>query len=306
MFIAIVIMTLTTYYTSIFFNLGLFENYELFIESLESLIRNNMHVFGVSPLHSVSYLIDPDVVFRGGSVMASPVEFNHVYWHFWAHPAWSLNEALDRLLIISQFNMVIAGIVIATAVYRNADALGDSAFAVIRKQVIVTIYFSLMLIVVVSIVGVLTWNLAIINASTNHANQIYLLQSLHNIEGMWIPDATYYIGAIIGVFIQLFSIGILGVLVGHVLKDFVIAFVTVFFIFTYYFTFLISYVISPFYFLARITPYLIVRGVALGGAEGEFLLSIGMLIVYLLVVLLLSTLIIKLRLFRDFETRAND
>ena len=252
------------------------------IQSYERVIQSRPEIFTTTPLQNTT---DGS----GFSFLPTPAdfsgrpEFGHIYDILALHPSWFLNPALNWLLLVGQVNIVFAGILLGTTVYRNKELTqGLNAKLVLKKQVITAAIFALALIVMVSILG-LALSYLRYHLQISHTPEMEMVRNIYsNIENLWRPGVLYYLRAVPGVFIYIFSGLIFGVFIGHLFKSRTIALLTFFFINNYSWLFLFLLPISPYYFLPRLINYFMFTNLGPLVLAGEnFLISLGLLIFYL-------------------------
>ncbi|MCL2616041.1 MAG: hypothetical protein FWD96_00185 [Defluviitaleaceae bacterium] len=286
MFVSIIIVTLYTFYTSSF-NMSRVDDF--LIQMAEQTIQNNMDIFGNSPLQSVATIHISDIQVTGTAFITSTSEFNRIYELLSHHPSWILNEVLTRLIIISQFNLIIVGVITATTAYRNKDAAIENLLNnIFKNQVFIVFYFSVSLLLVTSIFGIGVGYFKYYQI--RNTEEMYLIMSIYTtIESLWTPDMFYYLQALFGTLIHLLSYGFFGVFIGHLIKNTIIAIVGILYIVNYFFSLLILYPVSPFYFTPEISGYFIIMPRGLPALPGDnFILSLSMLALYLITILFLS------------------
>jgi len=295
MFVCIVLITLYTLYTSMYANL---EWVNFFIESAPQTINRDMDIFGYSPLKNAYIIHGSDMQFSGGTISVTSNNFSHTYSILSFHPSWIFNNVLTRLVIVGQFNLILAGIIIATFIYKNKCTTTDNSkkpINILKKQILAAICFIAALLIIVSALGLIIGHIRYNQVS--QTEEIQLVLSLYEIEGLWMPDVLYYLQAMLGAFIYLLSCAIFGIFIGHLLKNSLIAFIIILSISSYFFSFLFIYPVSPFYFLIRFMSYFImpVHGFPAMPSD-NFMIPLLLLVLYLVLILFISKLIIGLRL----------
>ncbi|MCL2853427.1 MAG: hypothetical protein FWE20_10430 [Defluviitaleaceae bacterium] len=246
-----------------------------------------MDVFSNSPLQNIYVISGLNAQVTGAGFITTPTEFIRVYELLSHHPSWILNLALTRLMLVSQFNLILVGVIIAIVVYNKGIAVEDSTVHILKKQILTIFYFAVALLFVVSILGMVIGYIRYRQVSLTE--EMGLIMNLYAINELWIPDIPYYIQALLGTLIHLVSYTVFGLLIGHILRDFIFASVSLLFIANYFFSLLFLYPISPLYFLPRISGYFIMmpRGFP-ANPSGSFALSMLSLLTYLILIIFIS------------------
>jgi len=298
MFASITVVTLYTLYTSIFDLTFAGWIDDFVIEVNRQRILNNMYIFGVSPLQNAPIIHASDFLDLGGGAITTigPIDFIQSYHLLSYHPSWILNSILTRLTITSHLSLVFTGIIIATFVYRNGSTVPKNMKTrdIIKKQILTALYFAMALLLIVSILGFVVGYIRYTQVRSTETMQ--LLMSLHNIENLWQPNMLYYMQAVFGTLIHLFSFAVFGIFIGHLLKEGLIAFASLLFLVNN-FSLLFNYPISPYYFLPRLSGYFIMPAFDfLVIIDDSFAFSLARLAIYLIIIVFISTKLLGLRL----------
>ena|GEM_PF-1809780 len=289
------------------------------VERHESLIRDNMDIFGNSPLINAP-IVSPrfqvtEVMMRFGIGGTGELgragtrfeiiynDFTYAYRLMAYHPSWTLNTALARLIALSKFPLMFAGAYIAAYAYKNYMRISETQYiiGVLKKQLLTAAGVVSALIFVVSLLGAVVGVFRHVQLENSHAEEMYRLMSLYTIEGLWIPDMLYYISVVAGTFIYLLSCAIFGLILGHVFKSlwFVIAVMVFISAFFHYYSlmFLFLYPVTPFYLLARVSGYFIMAiGVIPIVPDGNPMFHMAVLVLYSVAAIFASFIIMKRRL----------
>ncbi|MCL1884228.1 MAG: hypothetical protein FWF81_10840 [Defluviitaleaceae bacterium] len=290
MLVSIIIVALYTFHTSSY-NMGRINHFA--IQAADEIIRSNSYVFSNSPLQNTSLINDTEVVVVGVGAVTMPTEFIRAYDILSYHPSWILNLILSKLMVISQFNLIIVGVIIASFSYKpKTQSLEDlNTNKIIKKSIITIFSFVALTIFIVSILGIFIGNWNYIQ--TRDTEEMSLIMDLFYRHDLWIPDIAYYIQAIMGTFIHLTSHAIFGFFVGWIIKNSVISIMLLLFIANYFFPLLFMYPFTPTYFFLRVSSFFMLTLGGLPPVSGtNFLISLFVLIAYLVIILLLSKIII--------------
>ena len=294
-FACITLVSIYRFYESSF-NLDLID--VILIQEFERVIIANQETFSNSPLPDIfahsrfSFLITE-------SDFGISYDFPHIYDMLAFHPAWVLNSVIDWLIIIGQFNIIFVGALIATTAYKNKGTLLEelSINAILKKQLLTATCFVFALIVAVATFGTIAGHFKF-HFQISHVEEMHKIMDIYdNIENLWRPGILYYMQALLGVFIILISGVFFGIFIGHILKSRAIALITLFFVANYFSTILFLYPISPFYFVPRISGYLVVARTFNIPYE-SFIISLLLLVVYLGLIVFISKKVMGLRLKR--------
>ena len=293
MFISITLVSLYTFY-SLSFNFGWIDDFTIQIS--ERTIRANMDVFSYSPLQNISIISDLDAHITGTGMMTTPSEFSNVYRHLSHHPSWILNSILINLGRTGQVFLIAVGVIIATTAYKDKGRILEASKinGITKKQILTALCFVIALIFVASmlgmIVGYIRYN------QVRDTAEMHLIMRLYDIENLWIPNVSYYAQAMLGTVIHLLSCAIFGIFIGHLLKNNVIAIVALFFVTNFFFSFLILFPLTPFYFLFRVSGYFILSTQFLIMPADNFILTLSLFILYLILILFISNMLMRLHL----------
>lgn len=256
---------------------------EQLVEHSVHIITSNMDVFGHSPMQNMDLIGGQDVQLSGaGAFIVSPGLFSTPYYFLSYQPEWILNRVLSELVVIAQFSMVMVGVFLATFIYRRKESHNYG----IVSQLFTLVCFVVSVLLVVSVLG-FGVGLARLNELSG-MEEMLLIAPLHAIEGVWEPGFQYYAWALLGAFIHLASFSVFGLLVGHILKDALMAAIIMVVAVSYLFNVLFIHPITPFYFLPRLTNFFIFPIFPVHASNGSFISNLLALVIYLAVVIFLS------------------
>ena len=272
------------------------------IRDFGTTIRLNMEAFTSSPLQNINEGIGFN--FQVTSELFSVAhEFSSVYNVLSYHSSWILNSVLSWLIVIGQFNIVFAGVLISTFIYRSKnEAQSLSVNEILKKQLLTAFCFVIALTLVVSILGSVALSLTHSRLQISHAEEMYLIMNLYNtIEGLWKPDILYYIGAVFGTLIYLLSGILFGIFIGHLFKSSTMAVLFTFYISFYFSALMYNFPISTFYFLPRILGYFVMISGIITIPGESLTISLSLLLLYLALIMFATKKLMDLHFKKNVQ-----
>jgi len=244
-------ITVHTTHSSLF---NLFQINTHDVELAMAFIADNSELFSNSPMQSTGG--DSNVVITGAGIMVTSTDIMRVYTLLSFHPSWLLNSALTNIISAGQFHMMMIGAIIATFLYKPDTkkftvSNYKSHFTILRNELVTAILVSVVFILVVSVIGVAIGYIEYLRV--RHTDEMMLISDLYDVGEIWMPGVLYYVRAVFGSFLHLISHVLLGMVVGHLLRDRVLSIIIMLLVSMHLFAYMFLYPIAPSFFLARLS-----------------------------------------------------
>ncbi|SMP60704.1 hypothetical protein [Anoxynatronum buryatiense] len=220
---------------------------------VESNLRNQAHHFENDPKKTVAPREGP---VKSGQVMLSVQDdVMSTYSMLSLHQSWLMNRILLILMNRGQVYMAFIGMIIATGPYGNGmkadDRQNANAKQIVYKQLRALTISTISLLVVGLLLGLIVGSVRYATA-LNHTEILQYVNGLYQEYSLWKPGITASITAGVGAFLYLLVYGIVGLFIGHIIKERIMALLIMFFTMNYWFVNALYIPVTPIYYLHRV------------------------------------------------------